>query len=235
MRCPPALAFIFADPPLAPGENETDWTSLCNGLADALRPATAVDWLRLRDVACGVWESLRMQRYRDCLLRLERSRAASELLTSLLAEKIDDPSTRERAARSIVRGWIAGRPAEKREMAQALAAAGVDEQTIVAGAFMSQLETHERLERLRRRAEDARDAALGSLGAPRAHQDNGTTRDDLVIEAEVLPDRAPRKRRAASKVRPDDQDAQTANDLTGASGPAEVPTVTADRQPDLFG
>ncbi len=234
-RCPRELAFIFANPPLAPGESEADWTSLCDGLADGLQPRTVVDWLRLRDVASGVWESLRLERYRDALLRLERGRAATDLLSSLLAERIEDSTNRERAARSIARGWLAGRSAEKREMAQALASAGIDEQSVAAGAFVSQLETHERLERLRRRAEEVRDSALATFSGagplPVEHE-------DIVIEAEVLA--APPKSRRSRPM------AASARTAAGESvdGPAEArttgrdsdrQTAPPDPQPDLFG
>lgn len=245
-RWPQEIGFLFSNPPLAPGESESDWTSLCAGLADALQPRSVIDWLRLRDVASGVWESLRLERYRDALLRLERGRAAADLLSALLSERIEDASTRERAARSIARGWLAGRSAEKREMAQALAAAGVDEQTVVAGAFMSQLETHERLERLRRRAEEARDAALAGfatarpLAVPRVDM---APHEDLVIDAEVVaPEVAARPRRKSAAVRAmeartvtDDGDARPDRNTLGSRPLEGKPAVAPAPQADLFG
>ncbi len=238
-RWPQDIAFLFSHPPLAPGESEGDWTSLCDGLADALQPRSVIDWLRLRDVASGVWESLRLERYRDELLRLERGRAAADLLSALLAERIGDAATRERAARSIARGWLAGRAAEKREMAQALAAAGIDEQTVVAGAFMAQLETHERLERLRRRADEARDAALAGFAGARPLPER---HEDIVIEAEVVsaavPARPRRKsvsaRAASARAVVEEPAARPARQ--GRPRPAEdTKAAAADPQADLFG
>jgi hypothetical protein len=202
-------------------------------LAEALQPSSVVDWLRLRDVACGVWESLRMERYRDALLRLERGRAAADVLCSLLADRIDDATTRERAARSIARGWLAGRSAEKREMAQALSSAGIDEATLVAGAFMSQLETHERIERLRRRAEEARDDALASLGQARALPARAP---DIVIDAEVVEPIAKARRRAVRPVEGDEDAVQAPQPpRRTAAAPQQAPAPAPDPQADLFG
>ncbi|MHB2166336.1 hypothetical protein [Alsobacter sp. R-9] len=227
-RRPQDLAFLFRNPPLAPGESEAEWQALCDGLAEALAPATVIDWLRLRDVAVGVWESLRMQRYRDALLRLERSRSATQVLSSLLAGRIEDPAAREKAAQSIARGWIAGRPGEKREVSQALASAGLDEEAIMAGAFLAHLETHERLERLRRRAEDARDAAMASFGPARPMQT--ARRDDpteLVIEAEVVT--------AEEPARPPKRPASRKMAQPPADEPVRRAAPPADPQQDLFG
>jgi hypothetical protein len=245
-RWPHELGFLFANPPLAPGESESDWTSLCDGLADALQPGNIVEWLRLRDVASGVWESLRLERYRDALLRLERGRAAADLLTALLSERIEDATTRDRAARSIARGWLAGRSAEKREMAQALAAAGVDEQTVVAGAFMARLETHERLERLRRRAEEARDAALAGFSAARsltATSEDTRRRDDIVIDAEVVSPAAPARprrksvaaRSAAVRAVVEEADARPGRKARNAGPGDDKPAMPPAPQADLFG
>lgn len=233
---PESVSFLFASPPLAPGEEAGDWNALCDSLAEALQPRSVVDWLRLRDVACGVWESLRMERYRDALLRLERGRAAADVLASLLADRIDDAATRERAARSIARGWLAGRSAEKREMAQALSAAGIDEATLVAGAFMSQLDAHERIERLRRRAEEARDAALASLGQARPLPARAAP--DLVIDAEIVEPSA-RVRRRAGRTEEGEADSRAVPAPRGhRRAPAAAPVDPApapDPQADLFG
>lgn len=248
-RRPVEVAFLFANPPLAPGEDASDWEALCDSLADALRPASVIDWLRLRDVACGVWDALRMERYRDALLRLERGRAAADVLASLLADRIDDATTRERAARSIARGWLAGRTAEKREMSQALSSAGIDEATLVAGAFMAQLDTHERIERMRRRAEEARDAALAAFGPARPL---ATRPRDIVIEAEVEAEvvedtpaeRAPKPRSRAARTAVREgmavregagADEAPKRPPRGTPDPASGPAAAPNPQADLFG
>lgn len=234
---PPApVAFLFERPPLIPGESEREWRGLLMGLADSLQPVSIVDWLRLRDVVNGIWEALRLERFRDTLIALQRDQAAADLFEGLLRAEIKDPDARRIAAQSLARGWIAGRVTERREGERLLDRAGLRAEAVEAAAFLGQMETHERLDRLRRRAEAARDAGLPAVGAPTA-----ATNVDLVIDAEVVPPPRRLPRRQAAVQTPDVEteavDAAPADEAPkGKRAKASKPEASKpEPQPDLFG
>jgi hypothetical protein len=234
---PASVAFLFERPPLIPGESEREWRGLLMGLAQSLQPATIVDWLRLRDVVNGIWEALRLERFRDTLISLQRDQAATDLFEGLLRSEIKDPDARRLAAQSLARGWIAGRVTERREGERLLDRAGLRAEAVEAAAFLGQMETHERLDRLRRRAEAARDAGLPRPGsAPVAAE------ADLVIDAEVVPPPRRLSRRQASATGPADivdaTPVAAAEDETSRAkrGKAARPErVAPEPQADLFG
>ncbi|WP_293861295.1 hypothetical protein [uncultured Alsobacter sp.] len=231
------MAFLFERPPLIPGESEREWRGLLTGLADSLQPATVVDWLRLRDVVNGIWEALRLERFRDTLIALQRDQAAADLFEGLLRSEIKDPDARRAAAQLLARGWIAGKVTERREGERLLDRAGLRAEAVEAAAFLGQMDVHERLDRMRRRAEAARDAGLPAAGSQ--PQPAGA---DLVIEAEVVPPPRRLPRRQASPPASIEAVAE-AVDATAADEPAKAKRAKAPRaeapapepQPDLFG
>ena len=233
---PPApVAFLFERPPLIPGESEREWRGLVTGLADSLQPASIVDWLRLRDVVNGIWEALRLERFRDTLIALQRDQAAADLFEGLLRAEIKDPDARRTAAQSLARGWIAGHVTERREGERLLDRAGLRSEAVEAAAFLGQMETHERLDRLRRRAEAARDAGLPAVGSA-----TPASTVDLVIDAEVVqpPRRLPKRQaQAAQSVEAETIEAAAVEEAP-RSKRAKAPRTEApapEPQPDLFG
>jgi hypothetical protein len=234
---PASVAFLFERPPLIPGESEREWRGLLMGIAETLQPLTVVDWLRLRDVVNGIWEALRLERFRDTLITLQRDQAATDLFEGLLRAEIKDAEARRTAAQSLARGWIAGRVTERREGERLLDRAGLRAEAVEAAAFLGQMETHERLDRLRRRAEAARDAGL-----PASSPSAAPPPADLVIDAEVVaPPRRLSRRQAAPAAPADvvDQviDAAPADD-PGKSRRAKAAKPEApapEPQADLFG
>lgn len=231
---PASLSFLFAHPPLIPGEREEEWRGLVSGLAASMRPAGTLDWLRLRDAANGIWEGLRLERFRDTLVSLQRGQAAAEMFERLLRDQFRDPDARRAAAESLARGWVAERDAERREGRRLLRQAGLRDEAVEAAAFLNQIETHERLDRLRRRAEAARDQGLAHAATGADSEDSA----DVVIDAEVVP--APRRIARRTEDVEEAVVERVARRPKAPKPPVEAPAEAprkpaADPQPDLFG
>ena len=62
-RLPPALKFLFADPPLIEGENPADFSGLFEALAEELEPQNVMDWFKVYDVTVKRWEQARLRRW----------------------------------------------------------------------------------------------------------------------------------------------------------------------------
>ena len=147
-----------AAPPLLPGENEAQYTSLAARIVAGARPRDAIEELLARDVIDLSWEILRLRRLKTGVLKASMYEGVAKVMEGLGYEEIMESA----------KAWAAGDKRAKEEVTRALAKANLSMDEVTATTFELNLETFERIERLLSGAEVRRNNALREIDRHRS-------------------------------------------------------------------
>jgi hypothetical protein len=147
-----------AAPPLMPGENEGQYTSLAARIVAGARPRDAIEELLTRDVLDLTWEILRLRRVKAGIMSASMHEGVESIMDRLgYDDTVDSAKT-----------WAAGDKGARKEVTRALAAAGLSMDEVTATTLQLNLETFERIERLLSGAEVRRNNALREIDRHRS-------------------------------------------------------------------
>jgi hypothetical protein len=144
--------------PLIAGENAAAYDDLVARVRGALQPRDILEDIWVRDVVDLAWEVLRLRRLKAQLMRVAARDGMSDVLGDL---PIDDPC-------EVADRWHAGDAEAAAEVNQALAAAGLTIDAVMAQTLTERIGDIERIERMMTAAEARRDTILRELDRRRA-------------------------------------------------------------------
>ena len=78
IKPPKELEVFFDDPPLVGNERREDFENLFLTIAEAVKPADAIEWMLTRDVLLYAWEIRRERRIKAEIIELKRKEALRE-------------------------------------------------------------------------------------------------------------------------------------------------------------
>jgi hypothetical protein len=141
LKPPKELVHLFADPPVARSERREDYESLFAAIAAAAKPADAIAWMFVRDIADLLWEMRREKRLKLYVIKAAEIYVVEQLLAPPL------PPSKPRAdgsfnffpiypgpdgqAREEARQWACGDPEVRLEIDKKLADGGDDASSIL--------------------------------------------------------------------------------------------------------
>jgi hypothetical protein len=147
-----------AAPPLMPGENEAQYTSLAARIVAGARPRDAIEELLARDVLDLTWEILRLRRVKTGVLKASMHEGVERVMDDLGYDETYESS----------KAWAAGDKRAKEQVTRALAKANLSMDEVTATTWELNLETFERIERLLSGIEVRRNNALREIDRHRS-------------------------------------------------------------------
>jgi hypothetical protein len=123
-------------------------------VANALRPADALEEVWVRDIVDLIWEVFRLRRLKAGLIAAAAHEGVAELLSPLM---------RDCNVKALAEGWAARDAKSVDKVNEALAGAGFTLDHVAARTFALRLFDFERIERMLTVAEQRRAAALREL------------------------------------------------------------------------
>ncbi|TXM96970.1 HNH endonuclease [Methylobacterium sp. WL64] len=185
------LAFLFAERPLLPGEDEEQYDALQSSLVQQIKPADAIEVIWVKDILDLIWEAKRLRRWRRDILVQARLEAVEDLILPvinsihpLIRNSATDPTPGSLAA-----GWVTGNETQEQEVNRMLSARGLTSSDVAARSFLVNLHAIERIDRLSSLADQRRDALLREIERKRTSfaQRARTAADILDVEhTEIL-------------------------------------------------
>lgn len=167
---PPHLEFLFNDRLLLPGENETHYNALRDGIFQHVKPVDIIEAMWVKDIVDLVWEAKRLRRWRNQALVQGRAEAVADLIrpafqsaNSVHIEGITGPSIETLAA-----GWALGNAQSIEQLDKYLQQRNLGPEDVTARAFMRSLPEMERIDRQLFLSEQRRDALLREIDRKRA-------------------------------------------------------------------
>jgi hypothetical protein len=76
---PPVVRALLGPPPITSGENGEAYAQLEAGLAAAIRPIDAIEWIWLKDMADLIWDARRLRRAKRAILAVSRASSMRQL------------------------------------------------------------------------------------------------------------------------------------------------------------
>jgi hypothetical protein len=153
-----------AAPPLAPGESEAQYLSLAARVVAAAKPRDTIEELLIRDVIDLTWDVLRLRRIKSGILKANMNEGVQEVMSRLgYGEGPNYAYPRE-----IGQSWAAGDKSAKKDVARALAAAGLAIDDVTATTLERNIDKFERIERMLASAEARRNNALREIDRHRS-------------------------------------------------------------------
>jgi hypothetical protein len=147
-----------AAPPLVTGENEGQYGSLAARIVAGARPRDAIEELLTHDVLDLTWEIFRLRRVKAGILNASMHEGVGSVMRRLGYGDIVDSTER----------WAAGEKRARKEVARALASAGLSMDEVTATTLERKLESFERIERLLSGVEVRRNNALREIDRHRS-------------------------------------------------------------------
>lgn len=196
---PAGIRGLFNKLPLLKSESHRQYSCLLADLVTVLKPKDVIDWLLLKDIADYGWEALRLRALRAPLIDAERKHALSAVLQKIQScMKKDYVVDAEEASTN----WFKD-PKVRADVAALLDAHGLDENCIVARAFVACARSLEDLANLEGWAVAHRNSALRELEARRTKQVKANRTEVVdadVVDAEVV--RPPRLKSPSNAAAP---------------------------------
>ena len=145
---------LFGLPPLINGEDLNSYKALETRISSSVKPADILEHIWVRDVIDISWEVLRWRRLEANLMRANAYRGMRETLLPLVGVL---------KAQSLAEAWAARKPDAVEEINEALAAAGLSMEMVMANTLSLKLDEFERISRMVAVAEARRSAALQEI------------------------------------------------------------------------
>jgi hypothetical protein len=145
--------------PLLLTESKDEFNLIRDNLNDQIKPRGIIEQMYVEDIACLVWEILRLRRSKAAIINL----TFRDALTEVVAQLLRDPGERSYQVKDhsekLAREWFSD-PDVKKQIAGLLREFDLDETAIEAEAFRKSADDLERVDRLMASAEARRDKAL---------------------------------------------------------------------------
>jgi hypothetical protein len=164
---PGGIAELFADPPLVGNESREEYDRLFAAIATAAKPADAIAWLFVRDIADLSWEIRRERSFKLLIIKFHQETVIRGLLTpkppsgpvSDLLNQVDPRVAR--TADKAAREW-ANEPEARPKIEKKLAGMGYTTSSIFEMALM---EAADRIDAIDRRLASYEQRRLAALKA----------------------------------------------------------------------
>jgi hypothetical protein len=157
--------------PLLITESRQEFDRIRDALDREIKPRGPIEAMYVAEIACLVWEILRLRRCKTGIINNAFRTALEPILTQLLRETREWGCEVREAAETLARKWFS-HPDSKKKVAELLEVFGLDETTIEAEAVRQSAQDLERIDRLLASSEARRNKALvcvaqyrGDLGA----------------------------------------------------------------------
>jgi hypothetical protein len=159
-----ALALLDATPPWIPGEDRADYEALLAEVIDAVRPKDVIERIWVRDVVCHVFESQRLRRLKNGMLRAHQEKAFGEVLQKRLdADSGPLGFALFSEGADLAAKAVSGDADARQRVQDLLAKGGYDEDMMLAKALELCLDNYERVDRLIMAADSRRDRVLSEV------------------------------------------------------------------------
>jgi hypothetical protein len=87
---PPEVRALLGPPPITGDEDGEAYAQLEVGLADAIHPTDAIEWIWLKDLVDLIWDARRLRRAKAAILAVGRARSMQQLLAEQMRQWSDD-------------------------------------------------------------------------------------------------------------------------------------------------
>jgi hypothetical protein len=169
---PPADAralTAWATPPVLRSEDKTDFARLLDAFVRDVEPCGVSEETYVADIACLVWEMLRLRRYRTTLIN-GAFRDAVLAVAERMMDHSGQPATSERRQRALdlAQRWFHDGQA-RHDVATLLARFDLDESTIETEAMRRLKDQLDAIEKRQAALEARRDKAFGCIAAFRTN------------------------------------------------------------------
>lgn len=162
-RCPSATTTtrlaLFAPPPLLAGENSADYDELLAGISATVKPSDTVEEIWVRDLVDLVWETLRLRRFKACLLATNAHMGVYELLKTLIGV---------REAKALAARWWRRERLALQRVDRLLASAELTMDAVLAHTLALRIDDFDRIDRMIATAEARRSVVLREVERRRA-------------------------------------------------------------------
>jgi hypothetical protein len=156
---------IEFNPPVLRSERLADFQALHEALTHEIKPRGIIEEMYVNDIACFVWEIVRLRRCKTSIINTRVLPALESLLASLTKQPMD--FLHEDRARELALNWFSDKDAKK-EVRQLLCQFGLDKSAIEAEAIRQLSRDLETIEKMLMAFEARRDKALASIALYRS-------------------------------------------------------------------
>lgn len=187
-KIPPRIN-LFGPPSLLEGESEAAYNSLSKRVTEAIKPTDIIEEFAVRDVVNGMWDSLRLARFKPELLKANMHKGLHDILLPLCnplnqleRRQFDGPK-----ADRLSDAWAMRDSSATEEVEQLLDDAELTMDAVIAQTLSENIDAFERIDRMAINADARRHVALREIDRRRE-----AVRQDL--RAAVRPYREPNTR-----------------------------------------
>ena len=158
-----ARSKVLPTAPLLMTESKDEFTRICDALNDEIRPRGIIEEMYVADIACLVWEALRLRRSKVAMMNSGFRTALTQIIGQMQKESGVWRGMLEKSGdEQLALAWFCDQRA-KTQVAELLEKFGLDESAIEAEAFRKAADDIERIDHLLALAEARRDRALNSI------------------------------------------------------------------------
>lgn len=162
---PPAIASLFSNPPVLRNENQNAYKELLNEVAATMRPKDFIEFLWLRDFTDLTWEILRYRRMQKAIFETAEPAALRARFRALIQDGQASEEDVERQATRLAHDWTTDPTA--RALLKEVNPDGINNDDLVAEAFIYRIKELERLDKMLAAAEKRRNNVLREMNANR--------------------------------------------------------------------
>jgi hypothetical protein len=162
-----AAARLRAGAPVLITESVDEFVALRERLYDKIRPDGIIEEGWVDDLACVMWEIMRLLRIRAEILNGAFCEALQDVLKQVWSEDFEDYPARDRAIEELTWQWLGNDSDAKAKVSELLGQHQLDETAFEAQAFRMRAEDLEKLDYMLSRAELRRERLLAAIAAYR--------------------------------------------------------------------
>lgn len=144
------------------GERVADYKALIDALTREIKPSGVIEQLYVTDIACLVWEMIRLRRCKSAIINASYRSALEKVLARLSPEAGESIYFAQERAEELTLDWFSNNRGKK-AVAKILAQFGLDESVIEAEAIRHCFRDLEIIEKLLTGLEARRDKALACI------------------------------------------------------------------------
>ena len=181
---PDEIRDLLGKPPLIRGENPAQYENLFSQLVAEFDPQSVSDWVLVRDLADGLWETVRLRQMNGSVIDLGVHQNGLKLVLPLMSvASSDETSAIADGGRQLLAGYLAGERDAVVRVEELLTTAGLDLGALTAAAFEAKVATCQQIDRMMDSRKKQRDQAMRYLErraearAARLKADDGAVRE----------------------------------------------------------